>query len=85
MEDVARVDERVRRLQTHFGQASRDIDDILVSTAKVTKRGQKIEALEFAEGETEVPRGGPAKAEAGARVADSKTGQLRLRVVEGDE
>jgi len=81
MEDVARVDERVRRLQTHFGQAAKDIDDILVSTSKVTKRGQKIEALEFAEGETEAPRG-PAKVEAGARVADSKTGQLRLRVVE---
>lgn len=85
MEDVARVDERVRRLQTHFGQAARDIDDILVSTAKVTKRGQKIEALEFAEGEAEAPRNGAVKAEAGARVADSKTGQLRLRVVEGDE
>ncbi len=82
MEDVGRVDERVRRLQTHFGQAARDIDDILVSTSKVTKRGQKIEALEFAEGEAEAANGGPAKAEAGARVADSKTGQLRLRVVE---
>ncbi|RAZ90307.1 DNA recombination protein RmuC [Mesorhizobium hawassense] len=85
MEDVGRVDERVRRLQTHFGQAARDIDDILVSTSKVTKRGQKIEALEFAEGETEAPRDGTAKAEAGARVADSKTGQLRLRVVEDGE
>ncbi|RAZ75151.1 DNA recombination protein RmuC [Mesorhizobium atlanticum] len=83
MEDVARVDERVRRLQTHFGQAAKDIDDILVSTSKVTKRGQKIEALEFAEGEAEAPR--PAKVEGGARVADSKTGQLRLRVVEGDD
>ncbi|RWB78296.1 MAG: DNA recombination protein RmuC [Mesorhizobium sp.] len=83
MEDVARVDERVRRLQTHFGQAAKDIDDILVSTSKVTKRGQKIEALEFAEGETEAPR--PAKAEGGTRVADSKTGQLRLRVVEDGE
>ncbi|MDX8449548.1 DNA recombination protein RmuC [Mesorhizobium captivum] len=84
MEDVQRVDERVRRLQTHFGQATKDIDDILVSTSKVTKRGQKIEALEFAEGEAEPPRS-PAKAEAGARVADSKTGQLRLRVVEDGE
>ncbi|WP_027166863.1 DNA recombination protein RmuC [Mesorhizobium sp. WSM3224] len=83
MEDVARVDERVRRLQTHFGQATRDIDDILVSTSKVTKRSQKIEALEFAE--TEAPHSGPAKTEGATRVADSKTGQLRLRVVEGDE
>jgi DNA recombination protein RmuC len=82
MEDVARVDERVRRLQTHFGQAAKDIDDILVSTSKVTKRGQKIEALEFAEGEAE-PR--PAKVEGAARMADSKTGQLRLRVVEDGE
>ena len=31
MEDVARLDERVRKLQTHFGQAAKDIDDILVS------------------------------------------------------
>ena len=83
MEDVARVDERVRKLQGHFGQAAKDIDDILVSTSKVTKRGQKIEALEFGEGEAEAgQRGTPAKAEAGARAADSKTGQLRLRVVE---
>ena len=82
MEDLARVDERVRRLQTHFGQAAKDIDDIIISTSKVTKRGQKIEALEFAEGEAEPP---PAKVDAGARVADSKTGRLRLRVVEGDD
>ncbi|MGX8010927.1 DNA recombination protein RmuC [Mesorhizobium sp. ORM8.1] len=85
MEDVARVDERVRRLQTHFTQSAKDIDDILVSTSKVTKRGQKIEALEFAEGEAEPSQGAPAKVEAGVRVADSKTGQLRLRVVEGDD
>ncbi len=31
MEDVGRLDERVRRLQTHFGQSAKDIDDILVS------------------------------------------------------
>ncbi|TGQ74381.1 MAG: DNA recombination protein RmuC [Mesorhizobium sp.] len=85
MEDVGRVDERVRKLQTHFTQSAKDIDDILVSTSKVTRRGQKIEALEFGEGETEAPRGVSAKAEPAPRVADSKTGQLRLRVVEGDD
>ncbi|WP_029076968.1 DNA recombination protein RmuC [Kaistia adipata] len=47
MEDVGRVDERVRKLKTHFDQASKDIDDILVSTRKLTARGAKIEALEF--------------------------------------
>ena len=47
MEDLGRVDERVRKLKTHFDQASRDIDDILISTRKLTARGEKIEALEF--------------------------------------
>ncbi|RWF39052.1 MAG: DNA recombination protein RmuC [Mesorhizobium sp.] len=85
MEDVQRVDERVRKLQGHFGQSAKDIEDILVSTSKVTKRGQKIEALEFGEGEADVPHGGAGKVEAAPRVADSKTGQLRLRVVEDGE
>jgi DNA recombination protein RmuC len=50
----------------------------------VTKRGQKIEALEFGspDGGEDEPR---QPAAAGKRVADSKTGQLRLRVVEGDD
>ena len=39
------IAERVRKLQGHFGQAAKDIDDILVSSSKVVKRGQKIEAL----------------------------------------
>lgn len=88
MEDVARVDERVRKLQGHFGQATKDIDDILVSTAKVTKRGQKIEALEFG---AAAPEGAQDREAAGApgvkqaRAADSRTGQLRLRVVEEGE
>jgi DNA recombination protein RmuC len=80
MEDVSRLDDRVRKLQTHFGQASKDIDDILVSSSKVTKRGQKIEALEFGTAGAE-----PAEivaAPAQARSADSRTGQLRLRVVD---
>jgi DNA recombination protein RmuC len=89
MEDVGRLDERVRRLQTHFGQSAKDIDDILVSASKVTKRGQKIEALEFGvqpgESDDEISPAAATKVEAGARVADSKTGQLRLRVVEGDD
>ena len=89
MEDVGRLDERVRRLQTHFGQSAKDIDDILVSASKVTKRGQKIEALEFGvqpgESDDEISPAAATKVEVGARVADSKTGQLRLRVVEGDD
>ena len=86
MQDLGRLDDRVRKLQGHFLQANKDIDDILVSAGKVSKRGQKIEALEFGnsspeEAEDEPPEG-TGKA---ARAANSKTGQLRLRVVEGDE
>ena len=47
--DVTRLDERVRKLQTHFTQANNDIGDILVSSGKVTRRGERIEAMEFEE------------------------------------
>ncbi|WP_420963684.1 DNA recombination protein RmuC [Brucella sp. IR073] len=81
MEDVARLDERVRKLQAHFLQANKDIDDILVSSGKVTRRGERIEALELGEpmADTPVP---VASAPSVPRSAESKTGQLRLRVVE---
>jgi DNA recombination protein RmuC len=47
MEDVSRLDERGRRLQMHFGQATKDLDDLLISTRKVSARGQRIESVEF--------------------------------------
>ncbi len=54
-EDIARLDERVRKLQAHFGQATKDIDDILVSTARVAKRGQRIEAMDLAAPDAAAP------------------------------
>jgi DNA recombination protein RmuC len=84
MEDVGRLDDRVRKLQTHFGQAQKDIDDILVSSSKVTRRGQKIEALEF-EAENAGTNAAKKESEAvPAKAAESTTGQLRLRVVDPD-
>jgi len=50
LEDIARLDERVARLQTHFSQANEDIRQIGISSDKVTKRAARIEALEFEEG-----------------------------------
>jgi DNA recombination protein RmuC len=47
--DVGRLDERVRKLQTHFQQASNDIGDIVTSSSKVTRRSERIEAMEFEE------------------------------------
>ncbi len=47
MDDLTRLDDRVGKLQTHFGQAQRDIDQILTTTGKISKRGAKIESLEI--------------------------------------
>ena len=46
MQDVHRLDERVNKLATHFGQAERDINDIQTSTRKITARGDKIAKIE---------------------------------------
>ena len=47
MGDLERLRERVLKLQQHFGQASDDVAQILTSADKITKRGGRIEALEF--------------------------------------
>jgi DNA recombination protein RmuC len=52
--DIERLRDRVLRLQQHFGKANEDVAQILISTDKITKRGGRIEALEF-EGE-DAPR-----------------------------
>ena len=51
MDDVGRLDERVRKLGLHFGQANKDIEDILVSSRKISGRGERIKAVEVADGE----------------------------------
>ncbi|WP_281926253.1 DNA recombination protein RmuC [Roseibium album] len=47
--DVSRLNDRVGKLQSHFAQANKDIDQILISTDKITKRSRKIEDLELGE------------------------------------
>lgn len=49
MEEVGRLDDRVHKLQSHFQQTSKDIDDILITTGKVKKRGDRIEGLDLKE------------------------------------
>jgi DNA recombination protein RmuC len=80
MDDVGRLDERVRKLQIHFSQANRDIDMILTSTDKVTKRGEKIEALELGAEVEPDP-----KAAAPKPPATTAQGRLRLHVVDDTE
>src|SRR5439155_20720005 len=52
MVDLERLRERVLKLQQHFGQASEDVAQILVSADKIAKRAGRIETLEFAGEET---------------------------------
>ena len=52
--DVNRMDERVRKLQAHFSQAQNDIGDILTSSGKVVRRGERIEAMDFEDSEPQL-------------------------------
>ncbi len=81
MEDLSRLDERVRKLQVHFLSAQKDVEQIITSSDKLARRGAKIEALEF-EGDA-APASPPVDANGGAAV-ESRNGQLRLRVVDED-
>ena len=45
--ELAQRGDRVLDLQRHFGQANDDIEKILTSSEKITKRGRKIETLDF--------------------------------------
>jgi DNA recombination protein RmuC len=49
MDDLKRMQERVLKLQQHFGQANEDVRQILISAEKVEKRGTRIKDVEFDE------------------------------------
>ncbi len=79
MDDLGRLDDRVRKLQSHFSMAQKDVDMILTSADKLNKRGAKIEALEF---EGDAPPSRPRENETPQKSVDSRTGLLKLRVVD---
>ena len=78
MEDLGRLDDRTRKLQGHFLAAQRDVEQILVSSEKLTRRGAKIETLEL---ESTVAAS-PTEQISQPRMAESRTGLLKLRVVD---
>jgi DNA recombination protein RmuC len=49
MDDLRRMNERVLKLQQHFGQANEDVRQILISAEKIEKRGARIADVEVAE------------------------------------
>lgn len=83
MQDVSRLDDRVRKLQGHFLQANKDVEMILTSAEKVTKRGTRIEALELGSAEGEkADADKPALADKASTEGGPGSGMLRLRVVD---
>jgi len=59
MDDVRRLDDRVRKLGNHFGAAANDVEQILTSTRKIMKRGGEIEAVELGEEDAPAARKSP--------------------------
>ncbi len=51
--DVGRLDDRVAKLQNHFGQATEDVRTIRISTDKILRRAEKIEEVQMGEGAEE--------------------------------
>lgn len=80
MTDMQRLDERVAKLQAHFGQSQRDIEAITVTTGKILRRGERISGLDLPTLPPDPANSGE-KRDAAAGV-QSATGKLRLRVVD---
>jgi DNA recombination protein RmuC len=53
MDDLRRLNDRVLKLQQHFGQANEDVRQILVSAEKVEKRATKIKDVDFDDSDSE--------------------------------
>jgi DNA recombination protein RmuC len=47
--DVQRLRDRVTNLDRHFGQANKDVEQIVTSADKILSRGEKISGVEFGE------------------------------------
>lgn len=51
VEDVYRLRQRVLKLETHFRQSQEDVSSLLVSSEKIARCGERIEKIDFAQGE----------------------------------
>lgn len=81
MDDVRRLDERTRKLQSHFGLVQKDVDMMLTSSDKVLARGVKIESLDFAPSQKEIAH---LEAEQLRRISEVRAGAAKLRVVDDE-
>ncbi|HER27260.1 MAG TPA: DNA recombination protein RmuC, partial [Rhodospirillales bacterium] len=49
LDDLGRLDKRVDKLDSHFAQAVKDVQEIKISTGKINKRGENIQDMELGE------------------------------------
>ncbi|HEY8612486.1 MAG TPA: DNA recombination protein RmuC, partial [Roseomonas sp.] len=47
MKDIVRLDDRVTKLRKHFADMQTDVQQIEITTSKITRRGVAIEAVEL--------------------------------------
>jgi DNA recombination protein RmuC len=51
LEDVRRLAERTAKLDNHFRQAQEDVGQIVASSDKIVRRGERIDTMEFSQNE----------------------------------
>jgi DNA recombination protein RmuC len=69
LEDVRRLAERTAKLDNHFRQAQEDVGQIVASSEKIVRRGERIDTMEFSQGEA------PARIEALPHLRLAKGGE----------
>jgi DNA recombination protein RmuC len=50
MQDVERLDDRVRKLGSHFAAVGRDVEQVLISSGKILDRGRRTETIGLEDG-----------------------------------
>jgi DNA recombination protein RmuC len=59
LKDVERMDKRIGQLGNHFGQVTKDIEQIQISTKAITRHGERIDELDFDDERQEPQLSGP--------------------------
>lgn len=78
-DDLTRLDKRVGNLQKHFALTGKDIEEILTSTGKLKRHGERIEEMDFSRPAAEI-----AALEETAKATSGKTKPF-LRAIESGE
>ncbi|MEM1039868.1 MAG: DNA recombination protein RmuC [Pseudomonadota bacterium] len=83
--DLRLLDDRVRKLQSHFGMTAKDVDQILISTEKLSRHGQRIQAMEFGNAAVEAVAASKGIEGSKAEASEDERGKPFLRAIEGGE